>query len=290
MDARPMHTAAPSDLCDGNIGADGDIGAELVRWGVPAVIVLLCSIALLLVARRFAGALVAPLEASSLLATGSAAALGAWGLRRLWCSREQRPIVAWLDAAVRRAPSVAVVLIAAALSLPGASRLGLAGLWLVVVIAEVDIWRRTVGLRSGASLFPKAVFPKAAPSVLPPDEPLSSLGDEVLQQEVLQQDVLQQLTRSRDAGGCEVLHGAVRAEFAAGQRTENLHVAFCPPFARVPLLEVEQADGPDARIKLSQVLAYGVRIELRLARASSKPTSVVIELSARDAPPADRAG
>ncbi len=56
--------------------------------------------------------------------------------------------------------------------------------------------------------------------------------------------LLQQLTRSRTADGCEAIHGRLVAEFAPGERTVVMHVAFCPPFERLPTVEAEAADGP----------------------------------------------
>ena len=104
---------------------------------------------------------------------------------------------------------------------------------------------------------------------------------------VLSEDVTQQLTRSQAADGVEELSGWLRTAFAAGQRTGSLHVAFCPPFAVTPELEVEQLDGPEARIKTAQLLPYGARLDLKLAAAAEEPTSVLLQFSART-PPAEK--
>ena len=95
------------------------------------------------------------------------------------------------------------------------------------------------------------------------------------------EEVTQQLTRSQAANGAEQLAGWLRLPFAAGQRTGNLHVAFCPPFASTPELTVEQIDGPEARIKTAQVLPYGARLDLKLAAAAEEPTAIVLQFSAR---------
>ena len=58
-------------------------------------------------------------------------------------------------------------------------------------------------------------------------------------------------------------------------------MAFCPPFAATPELEVEQLDGPEARIKTAQLLPYGARLDLKLAAAAEEPTSVLLQFSAR---------
>jgi hypothetical protein len=57
-------------------------------------------------------------------------------------------------------------------------------------------------------------------------------------------------------------------------------VAFCPPFARTPQVNVEQLDGPEARIKVVQILPYGVRCDLKLAGASDAPATVLLQLAA----------
>ena len=54
---------------------------------------------------------------------------------------------------------------------------------------------------------------------------------------------------------------------------------FCPPFASVPQLDFEQADGPPARVKLGQLLAYGARFEVKLDAPG--PAEILIAFSAR---------
>ncbi len=91
---------------------------------------------------------------------------------------------------------------------------------------------------------------------------------------------MQQLTRTRAADGSERLSGWLRAPFLAGQRTASVHVAFCPPFAAVPELSVEQVDGPPARVKTAQLLPQGARLDLKLASAAEEPHDVALEFSA----------
>ncbi len=91
----------------------------------------------------------------------------------------------------------------------------------------------------------------------------------------------QQLTRSLAADGVEQISGWLRMPFAAGQRSGNLHVAFCPPFATTPELTVEQLGGPEVRIKMPQILPYGVRLDLKLVAPAEEPTAVLIQFSAR---------
>ena len=102
--------------------------------------------------------------------------------------------------------------------------------------------------------------------------------------------VLQQLTRSRTADGCEAIRGTLVAEFAPGERTATLHVAFCPPFERLPSVEAEAIDSSACDVKLAQVLHQGARLEARLSRASSAAQHVTIEILATDRPPPATAG
>ena len=75
--------------------------------------------------------------------------------------------------------------------------------------------------------------------------------------------------------------GWLRLSFAAGQRTGSVHVAFCPPLRVTPEMEVEQIEGPEARIKTAQVLPYGARFDLKLAAAAEQPTTVLLQFTAR---------
>jgi hypothetical protein len=76
------------------------------------------------------------------------------------------------------------------------------------------------------------------------------------------------------------LLGWIRAAFAAGQRTANVHLAFCPPTAATPEVEIEQIDGPESRVQVSQVLPYGVRVELKLSEPAEESTIVLLQFSA----------
>jgi len=92
--------------------------------------------------------------------------------------------------------------------------------------------------------------------------------------------VVQQLTRSRAADGSEAIHGTLLAEFAPGERIVVLHAAFCPPFERLPSVDVEAADGPVCDVKVAQVLHQGARLEARLSRASTAAERVTIDFAA----------
>jgi hypothetical protein len=84
------------------------------------------------------------------------------------------------------------------------------------------------------------------------------------------------MTRAREENGVEVVYGVVRCDFAAAQRQQNLHIAFCPPLERVPELTTDQIDGPIVRIKPSMVETYGAGLEVKLQAPCSEPTSVQV--------------
>ncbi len=92
------------------------------------------------------------------------------------------------------------------------------------------------------------------------------------------EDVIQQLVRTRLCDGGEQLAGWLRVALAPGQRSANVHVAFCPPFARSPRIRVEQREGPAARVKEGQLLPYGVRLDVKLAQAAQAAATVVLEI------------
>jgi hypothetical protein len=91
--------------------------------------------------------------------------------------------------------------------------------------------------------------------------------------------VLQQITRVRTASGNEVIHATLLAEFARGQRTATIYVGFCPPFERLPHVELESV----ADAKMVQVLHQGAQLEVRLPRDADSPAMASVELFASDA-------
>jgi hypothetical protein len=95
---------------------------------------------------------------------------------------------------------------------------------------------------------------------------------------------LQQLTRYRAADGTHTIHGTLLAEFEPGDRSTTIYVGFCPPFERLPTVEVEAAGDSFATAKLSQLLHNGVQIEVRLPKSPDEKQTVTIEIVATDAP------
>ncbi len=181
--------------------------------------------------------------------------------------------------------SVAVLTLGGALSLPGSSIIGLVAFWGVLAAEEGWAWapagwRRVLRRRPGAKVAkptvridqPQLPRPHVTGFDLGPARPPSG-------------EVTQQLTRTRQADGKEVLAGWLRVPMAAGQRSANVHVAFCPPFVRSPEMTVEQIEGPEARIKTVQVLPYAARFDLKLSAFCETRVSVLMRFSAETGPP-----
>jgi len=293
------------------VGSDARPARGLIlalAWTLP--LTLLAAVALL-AWRRWAGALVQPPQAAVVLAAGlGAACLGAavrvgsllasadrWGRLAFWLPLPALAVFGW------------------ALSVPGASPTVLVALWAVLVIEEATgIAAAGWFSRRAASRQPvpeplgpvpdvETLSPSHAPEANPalsteestavaemPDSAPSLQDSNASPVELacpeaasidLQSapDVVQQLTRSQ-AGDRDVLSGWLRLEFAPGQRNAAAHVAFCPPFARLPLVEVAQLDGPSGRIKTAQVLPFGVRLEVKLGAVPDSAVQCVVRFTA----------
>lgn len=261
-----------------------------LRGGLLAVLALLLAFALLLVIRRLSGALQTPLSTAALLLLGGALALIAGGLRGAW-QGTARATATWGDRLMRYGPSVAVWVTAGCVSLAGSPLLGLALGWLLIIAEESWYWKpwsRGLPRRRG-DLEPRPAADGGEslgverPSGIATPR-LGSLADAAEGEDGdLPANVVQRLTRARDVAGTDVLDGSLRADLAADQRTTSVHVAFCPPFARLPEVNVEQTAGPDARIKVAQVLPYGARLEVRLARLPHQPSTVTLAINCRTA-------
>ncbi len=273
MDAHATNGALPGT----QIPADM---SRIVRTAVIAATWLLLAVGLFLLVRRLSGALVEPLSPSALLVLGALAALAAWSARTAWRGasswvagsepKATAPMTASAsDLFVRFAPSVALLSMAAALSLPGTQTSALALFWALLVSSELETHFRL--RRRWARRFSPGRQAGAKELSVPP-----------FQHDEHDEHIVQQLTRVRDAELGEMVYGTLRADFEPNQRSVSLHVAFCPPFAMTPQMDIEQTDGPESRLKLGQVLPYGARIDVRLRQAFTEPQRVVIELCARE--------
>ena len=267
--------------------------------------------------RRLAGALHEPLDAWALATTAVVLAAASGAVRVLgrgYWGRDasSRP---WLAALILLGPTAAIVAAGFSLSVPGTSLAGLAVLWGSLAVGELScmvlgsfaaggaarltarMWRLAAALpgtfRSVASpsalkrrLRFDAAHEPSAPALeqAPPLETDAGLDaglGSATFDETPHDELMQQIVRMQAPDGTETMSGRLRASFLPGQRTASVHLAFCPPFSRVPTVEVEQIDGPPGRIKTVQLLPYGVRFDLKLFKDAEEPLGVLLQFSAR---------
>ncbi len=81
----------------------------------------------------------------------------------------------------------------------------------------------------------------------------------------------------------EMISGVIRCRIAANDRLAIEHVAFCPPLATVPQVELEPLEGAACRARVTHVFRYGARIEIKLDGAPDQPTECLVAFEARSA-------
>ena len=257
--------------------------ALLLRWPVGdarfcrlmAVVVLglASAAAAVVMARGMAGALQTPLQPTTLLTVGVLTAAAGMVVRLGWLVPLGVNRIRRLDITVMAITAFAVAALCGGVCSPRSTPSEFALLVRVVMVVEEGwawLWFFGKWRRNGSS---RANGPSQSPvcEIKTPDPFIASPAAEVTQQ----------FTRSETADGVEELCGWLRLPFASGQRTGSVHVAFCPPLRVTPELRVEQIEGPEARIKMAQVLPYGARFDLKLAAAVEEPTAVLLQFTAR---------
>lgn len=213
------------------------------------------AIACFLLYRRASGALSEPLPTVPLFWLAAIITMWALTVREL---SGRNPIITGLALTT-------VVLFAIACSYPG---------------ARIIDW-----LAWPAAMFATVLSPKVLES-LDDDEldwgdrknhkPVTILVDDADESE----QVLQHVTRVRTAEGQDAIRGQLIAEFAIGERQTTLYAAFCPPFERLPRVEVNLADDFPATVKPTQVLHNGAQFDVRLSEPAEEAATVLIEFYA----------
>jgi hypothetical protein len=267
---------------------------SLVHAVLMSATLVLLGVAVWLCARRLAGALQQPLGLPALGAVGVLAAALMSAVRCGWRHTRGGPIRRWSPVTLWwYLPTLAACLLAVSVSVPGASLPGVILLWALLLIHEVvwgrAAWRARAARSAGAGPAVAPPVPAAAtddhgPAELartaaPIQTHLLETGDD--QELSLPADVCQQITRSQSPAHGDTVAGVLRASFQSGERSRNLHVAFCPPMAGRPLVEVIQLSGPQTRVKAADVQPFGVRFDLRLATVSAGAEDVLIHFEAQ---------
>ena len=271
---------------------------RVIMSALLAGLALLLVIGFLLTERRLFGDATEPLPLLLLAPTAIASFVLVEGGRRMWRHMwhvVDAPRRQWRDVALGWTGSVALILMAIGCIFPGYHTTE----WLVwLPLLFTDQFRRQTFFERGRvdelAMSAAGTAPEQAPQAdeetpLQRDEQLVapgsfSPGDEEPPIAALNADVLQQLFRVRDEQGVEAVYGSVAADFAPGQRHAVLHVGFCPPLQRTPTIEAEPCAGPDARVKVLQSFAHGVRLEVRLNEPARQPCRVTVDLAALPAP------
>lgn len=138
---------------------------------------------------------------------------------------------------------------------------GLLGAALVCTVRFVHKWRP----------------PRHGPIARPIPAPAAEDADETANQPEIPAGLVQQITRIRAAGG-ESIHALLLAEIPAQDRQAVVHLAFCPPLAERPELTAHCLDTEEHEVRITQVEAYGVRLEVRTATPRQAPQGAIVEV------------
>ncbi len=257
------YSADPAEA--GSLESPAALLAGYVLW-MGGVLLLVVSVWLTI--RRFQGAISQPpgigfpLMAGAMLA-GVFAAVGALAERTPRWSPVPPACV-----------TLSGILLGAAFWGPDACPAGSGMLWLLVAGGAVWSWsRRRIAWRGSPPCAREEMGKTAAES-----HHQESCDEE--EEGLLPAEVTQRMIRARDEWGSEVIYGTLRCHFAAGQRLQSAHLAFCPPLAEVAQFTVDQLVGPSARIKTSMLETFGAGLELKLAASSKEATDVQIQFFA----------
>ncbi len=283
---------------------------RLLNLLVILIVVALNAIGLLLVVRRFAGALSEDLPPGAMLLTAIVATAMVACSRIAW--RRLSPLVVDVeelelsasarlgDLLVGYGSSLSLVLLAVGCIYPAERTVDLM-IWLPALVAD-QFWRQSffdaghpdwgVGeadhdLENELALASLATVDQektCTPKGL--EQQIAATAGENEEDET--EEIVQQLYRVRDELGQEVIYGTLRADFLAGQRTAVVHAGFCPPLSHLPEIEAESFRGPLARIKVVQALAHGTRMDVRLTAPAASDCHVWIDMAAIPAAPAEK--
>lgn len=278
--------------------------ARAVLWCAAGLILALACVLLL---RRLAGAFQQPLSAGSLIVAGltmaglAGAMRGAWR----WLEKQHRAGEFRRIDAFEWLPMLAAVLLGVAVSCPASPTWALVVFWFTVCGGELAYWcpraclRRRGSTRESFSpgdggretrLAGDAPQVSAPPIAEHKSALLEEVEDDEGELEILPPDVFQRITRAKAGDGSAVVYGLVRCEFAADQRQQNVHVAFCPPLTQKPHLHADQILGPKVTLKPSLVETFGACLDVRLVAPNSEPAVVQIQFYAAENSPHASAG
>jgi hypothetical protein len=238
---------------------------------------LLLALAAFLLMRRLAGELAQPLGGMSFVLTILLLTVVWLALR--WPLLHGRAALNASTAAQLAIGTAAQLLVDLSLTLPGTSVFALVVGWLVLLAGEGIVW--ALALPNWPSRSPIQSPQPPAPSDASPAEiaPQNEEYDAAdLDDELIPPNLIQQLTRTRLASGGEAVEVVVRCPFEPGELLTVAHVAFCPPLAHAPQLDVDPLEGSDVTVRVTQAETFGARLEIRRSQPVDAAEEVVLRL------------
>jgi hypothetical protein len=257
---------------------------ELAHFRLMAlrtIAALLSFVAVVLLARRIVGALVEPLPITLLLLVGATAIATAVIVQLLNAHSELRLFTSLFEGIEILIAGIAILVIAACLSIAGSSILGLLCLWTATLVSGAVLVRpwSVESPTNPLAGFTSVSRDDAAMDVWPPEKLTSAPAVVEVEDEWMERSLTQRLQYRSEPTGIAI-DGWVRVQFSTGQRVAIAHVAFCPAFETVPEADCEVLDGQSCEIRPTLVLPWGIRWELRLDAEAPEPTEVVLGFAA----------
>ena len=247
---------------------------EIFTASLFAMLFSMVALAGFLVLRRYGGAL-ASLPASS-MRLGTMATLLALATVRLFAVQQAGRSGLRLGGAFPflLSPVAAVGLTIALCSWPASSNVLC---WSALLVSE-GVWAGW-SVRRWATRRAAHTLPTVPSTPLPERETIPQRDlSLVVEGEELPEAVFHQSSRARNAEGGEVLEFYCRSVFPPAERSQTVHLAFCPPLDNIPSLKVDHFAGSPASFKIAEVQSYGARIEVRLAGIRDHRQEVVIHV------------
>ncbi|MDE0735066.1 MAG: hypothetical protein OSB47_04530 [Pirellulaceae bacterium] len=263
--------------------SSAELAITLSRYLVRVTLGLFLLLFLVLLTRQRAGMLTQPVPAGGLVALGGLlAVLFAWFHGTHWQRFANHRInpagyLEWL------LPLLLTTLVTLSVGrVPGSSQTALLAMWGFLGTSEVTWILALLITRRGQRSPGRTSSPAIPPQPVVPDSVEPGVAESFM--DTPTGALTQQMTRSLQEDGSELIFAATQADFETGQRTQTVHLAFCPPLQQPPSMKCNQLDGPACRIKIAESQIYGARFEIRLQDRCPQPVQVRFQVEARSNP------
>jgi hypothetical protein len=285
MDAirRTMHSGMLIDASKAKFRASG---GEMIAMTLAAS---LLGLAIVVFARRLSGAFESSLGGTAFIASIAAAVVWAAASRLATSKAGYNIAPKWFRRFLEWAPTVALPLSGVALAVDGTPTSAI--LVAAALITGEEFWAARFVSGPAANSIPlsraKIVVGRAAEARLSRRAPAAEIAPEAVEAVVaidaeIHGDLWQEQRRLRNKYE-EIICGVIRSRLGPRDRVTIEHLAFCPPMAAVPHLELEPVDGCDCSVRATHVYAYGARIEIKLDQGREEATECLVAFEARAA-------